>query len=419
MRIIHTADLHLGVSSFPGIDPHTGLKARWIDHINAFRQVVDFAVQNDVDFFIMAGDIFHRTNPTPDLYKLLGAELKRLVDARIHVIMIPGNHDRPKTLKRATPLDTFSVFDLDYIHMSKNPATLNLTGKSGEKATFILFPFVHQIFFVEKLKEKLSPEELEELNEEQEREAYADSINKTIKRMLLKKHEDSKFTFLVAHLTVSGAKFGAERRFIYYHEWSILPYQLAEPGIDYIALGHIHKHQEVASPNGIPIVYSGSLERVDFSESKEDKGFILIETHEKDLSWEFIKVRTRPMTELLYDVKDLGQDLERINNDLRKRNLRNALVKIILRGESSIINKIDTRNFEKFLEGVFYCRFGRIFTDQNDSSAKFGSQEFSQDLTPDKALKKYLEKEKMPKELREKLLKLGLEIIQEVIGGIL
>lgn len=175
----------------------------------------------------------------------------------------------------------------------------------------------------------------------------------------------------------------------------------------------------MASPNGIPIVYSGSLERVDFSESKEDKGFILIETHEKDLSWEFIKVRTRPMTELLYDVKDLGQDLERINNDLRKRNLRNALVKIILRGESSIINKIDTRNFEKFLEGVFYCRFGRIFTDQNDSSAKFGSQEFSQDLTPDKALKKYLEKEKMPKELREKLLKLGLEIIQEVIGGIL
>ena len=67
------------------------------------------------------------------------------------------------------------------------------------------------------------------------------------------------------------------------------------PGVDYVALGHIHKHQVLhyASP---PVVYAGSIDRVDFGEEHEDKGWVLVDLPEKGRAeWEFRKVAARPV----------------------------------------------------------------------------------------------------------------------------
>ena len=87
---------------------------------------------------------------------------------------------------------------------------------------------------------------------------------------------------LAGHLTVASGIFsGSEKRAIYGNDPIFLPSQLAITPFDYVALGHLHRYQNL-NPNGYPaIIYSGSIERIDFGERKEDKGFCLVTVHEK------------------------------------------------------------------------------------------------------------------------------------------
>lgn len=80
---------------------------------------------------------------------------------------------------------------------------------------------------------------------------------------------------LVAHVGVASATVGSERLMTIGQEHFLLLGNVANPAFDYIALGHIHKHQ-VLSHNP-PVVYAGSLERLDFGEEEDDKGFYLVD----------------------------------------------------------------------------------------------------------------------------------------------
>jgi len=96
---------------------------------------------------------------------------------------------------------------------------------------------------------------------------------------------------LAAHVYVLGAKVGSEKTMTLGWEHCMLPSDLSG-GIDYVALGHIHKHQTMNQ--NPPVVYSGSLERIDFSEEAEDKGFCLVQIEGKGkVSWEFHRVEAR------------------------------------------------------------------------------------------------------------------------------
>lgn len=81
---------------------------------------------------------------------------------------------------------------------------------------------------------------------------------------------------VAGHVTVNGAVVGTERSMMLGQDHVLLVSALELPGVDYVALGHIHKHQVLRM--GPPMVaYSGSLQRVDFSEENDDKGFCVID----------------------------------------------------------------------------------------------------------------------------------------------
>ena len=103
---------------------------------------------------------------------------------------------------------------------------------------------------------------------------------------------------LAAHVTLSTADAGSERGMIIGREHILLQSNVAHSAFDYVALGHIHKHQVLSQEP--PIVYSGSLGAIDFSDEGEEKGFYVIELDttkpqgERLLSHHFHPVKVRP-----------------------------------------------------------------------------------------------------------------------------
>src|SRR5215216_2059221 len=90
LRIIHTADVHLGAR-------HTDLgeqaAAQRERQFAAFKAAVDLALEEKVDIFLIAGDLFDsNTQPRRSVERVAG-ELKRLVNAKIRTVIIPGTHD--------------------------------------------------------------------------------------------------------------------------------------------------------------------------------------------------------------------------------------------------------------------------------------------------------------------------------------
>jgi exonuclease SbcD len=84
-------------------------------------------------------------------------------------------------------------------------------------------------------------------------------------------------TVLLAHLMTDRVNLGAERFLAVGTGFTIPLSMLTRSEWDYVALGHVHKHQNLNPNNDPPIVYPGSIERVDFSEEEEEKGYVLIE----------------------------------------------------------------------------------------------------------------------------------------------
>jgi exonuclease SbcD len=102
MRVIHVSDLHLGTATYEREDPSSGVNRRVQDFFKSFDQIVGYAVDKTADVILLCGDIFKDGNPTPTLLKMFASRLRKILSKNIKVIIIPGNHDSPKTTgKRA------------------------------------------------------------------------------------------------------------------------------------------------------------------------------------------------------------------------------------------------------------------------------------------------------------------------------
>ena len=94
-------------------------------------------------------------------------------------------------------------------------------------------------------------------------------------------------TVLTAHASLEGAVYGGERIVLIGKDFVLPKSMVADPRLDYVALRHIHKAQDLNEGNHPPVIYSGSIERVDFGESKEDKSFVVAEVNkgQTDVEW--------------------------------------------------------------------------------------------------------------------------------------
>src|SRR3972149_6372656 len=107
MKLLHFADLHIGVENYGRTDPATGLSTRLLDFLAAFDELVDYAIEAQVDAILFAGDAYKSRDPSQTHQREFARRIAHLTAAGIPVHLVAGNHDLPSIPGRATALEIF------------------------------------------------------------------------------------------------------------------------------------------------------------------------------------------------------------------------------------------------------------------------------------------------------------------------
>lgn len=340
IKFIHTADIHFGMENYGRIDPKTGIHTRLLDFQKALNACIDHAIAHDVDFFMFSGDAYKTAHPSPTQQKLFFNCLMRLFKANIPVVIVIGNHDNPLSFGKAHSLDIFQDLPLEGFHVIAKPTILPLQTKSGlVNVVGIPWPTRNTVSMSNTHLYKSSIEITEYISK-----AVAAIIADCASKL------DPKVPAILAgHLTVSSGVFsGSEKRAIYGNDPLFLPSQLALKPFDYVALGHLHRYQNL-NANGHPaIVYSGSIERIDFGERKEDKGFCLVHIESKQkTTHQFIKGPARPFIQVEVYLNPGADQTQQILDELEKHELDDAVVKIVYHIPTGKKDLVDIKALER------------------------------------------------------------------------
>ena len=285
MKILHFADLHLGVETYGRLDPATGLSSRLLDFLNALDQVVDFAIENKVDLVLFCGDAYKSREPTQTQQREFAKRISRLSTSSIPTFLLVGNHDLPNAIGKATTTEIFDTLTVKNVYVSNRPEVYRIPTNSGT-IQIVSLPWPRRSALL--TKEETKTLTFDQLNQRLE-QALTSVIAAKAEEL-----EPALPAILAAHVWVTGAQVGSERAMTIGQEYALLLSNVTHSAFDYIALGHIHKHQVLSS--NPPVVYAGSLERLDFSEAEDDKGFYLVEietdgeTGKRRVSFDFHQV---------------------------------------------------------------------------------------------------------------------------------
>ena len=358
MKLLHTADIHLGITTFGRVDPETGLNTRILDFKRSFEFMVERALAEEIDCFLFCGDAYRTADPTPTQQKVFAECLRPVARAGLPIVMIVGNHDHPVTFGKASALDIFGHLDGD-VHVFDQPANAVIETPAGPLQLLAMpWPIRSKILSKERHQGK-SPRALREFIEEK----YVNFIEEAAQAM-----DPSLPAVLAGHFSVRGAELaGSERTSLIAHEPKFGAGQLAVPPIDYVALGHIHQHQNRAAgstdddsndsdASGPPVVYPSSIERVSFKEWDERKGFVLVDIEtdggEKSTRYTFVETPARPFVALKIDARSADDPTEMILGEIEQHDVDGAIVRVRYHIEEAQAADVDTRRLRQALTGA-------------------------------------------------------------------
>ena len=408
ITIYHTADVHFGVENYGKIDQKTGIHTRLLDFKNALEECVDKAIAENIDLFILSGDAYKTAYPTPTQQKLLCGLLLKLHQAHIPVVIVIGNHDHPLSFGKANALDMYDYLPLSSFYVFSKPDAITIQTKNGPvQVVGIPWPTRNTLVANEAHRFKNNTEVTQYLSEKvgQLIQTFANQLDPKIPAIL------------AGHLTVSNGIFsGSEKCAIFGTDPIFLPSQLALEPFDYVALGHLHRYQNL-NKNGYPaVVYSGSIERVDFGERKEDKGFCRVEittdaNGKKSCNHTFITVNARPMIQFDIKLEKNGNQTEQILTALSKKKIQEAIVKIVYHLPEGASDKVDIFQVQRACKDAHYL-VGIIPVHKLAPREKRASLKVDMDFTT--MLSKYFDEKEELKEKKELLIQKALELFEKL-----
>ncbi len=410
MKILHFADLHLGVETYGRIDPATGLSSRLLDFLSALDQVVDYALENRVDLALFCGDAYKSREPSPTQQREFAKRINRLSTSGIPVFLLTGNHDLPNAVGRATATEIFDTLAIQKVYVSNRPDIYHIPTDSGT-IQIVSLPWLRRSAL-------LSREDTKNLNFSQINERLQLVLTNIITTNA-KKLDPTLPAILAAHVWVSGAKVGSEALMTIGQEHTLLSSNIAHPAFDYIALGHIHKHQVLR--DNPPVIYAGSLERLNFSEEADDKGFYVVDiepdkdTGKRQVTFDFHKVTGRrfltiSVTIELEEVEPTSTVIKAITE--QESNIKDSIVRLNISLPAEAEGQLRDNDIRSALKEAHYFTIAR--DTKRETRLRLGKLT-AEEITPLEALKAYLESKKLAPERAKTLLEYGERLIQEQI----
>lgn len=286
-RILHFADAHIDIATHGRHDPATGLPIRTHDFLKALDSIVDAAIDERVDMVLFAGDAYKDRTPVPTFQREWGRRIVRLSQAGITTLLLVGNHDLSPATGRAHALQEWETIPVPHVKVISRPCYLGPDELDGLPLQVIGIPWVSRSSLMGSLG--LSAVEPNKIYEELETR-----LTDLVRQWLDERIDLSLPVVLTAHASVQGAVYGGERSVMLGGDL-VLPGSLVrDPRLSYVALGHIHKPQDLNPGAQPPVIYPGSIERVDFGEVKDDKFYVIADVNKGEdtrVEWRMLNGR--------------------------------------------------------------------------------------------------------------------------------
>ena len=405
LNILHFADAHIDMANYGRHDAASGLPLRVLDFIKSLDTIVETAIKEKVDLVLFAGDAYKDRNPAPTFQREWGRRIMRISRAGIPTLLLVGNHDTSPALGRAHTLDPFNTLEVPNVLVLDRPAFLRPDDLWGLPVQVIALPWISRSGLI-------ASQELAGVQREKVDQAIEDRLT-TIVNNMLAEADPSLPIVLTAHASVQGAVYGEERTVMLGGDL-VLPGSLVkDPRIDYVALGHIHKSQDLNENAHPPVIYPGSIERVDFGEAADDKFFVIahVEHGHTQVEWRKLK-GIRPFIDRSLRLKNPEEVTAQLLKSLPPvSKLEGAIVRLVLEYPRAWETLIDEAALREYASGTF--EFHLVRRPMVEVRARLAKDETVGSLTPLELLDRYWRAGHLEPLEREDLQKLAREIIEE------
>ena len=402
MKLLHFADAHIDMTNYGRHDPETGLPVRVLDFLKSLDAIVDTAISEKVDMVIFAGDAYKDRSPAPTFQREWGRRMMRLSQAKIPTLLLIGNHDISPSMGRAHALHEFKTLQVPFVRVLDQPCFLKPDDLWGLPVQVIGMPWIARSGLMAATGESNSTEAFSRIE---------GNIGELIEGWL-EEADSSLPIILTAHASIEGAKFGGERLVMLGNDLVLSGSLVKNPKFSYVAMGHIHKPQDVNEGFQPPVVYPGSIERVDFGEAKEDRFFVIADIEKgKDTEVNWIQLTgARKFIDRRKVLTSNENMTEALKEALpRPEEMFEAIVRLSVEYPREWDALIDETALRKHVEGVF--EFHLVKRPQSEARVRIAEGQVVGSLSPLDLLSQYFDASKA-KDIDE-LQKLAQEIISE------
>jgi exonuclease SbcD len=370
IKIATFADFHLGVTTYGSTDPKTALNTRVLNALESLDAMIDYVIENKIKYIVMPGDAYKNNLPSPTIQDEFDKRIKRAADNGIICYLQSGNHDVSPIKTAKSPLETYKTLKIDNVFHTRYKKVYMLE----DKLKLLVLPTY--------------------CNQEQVEE-------------ILNEENDGIPTLVVGHCTLLGAKLNDW--LIEKNEDAIEIDTFKKSNILGVVLGHLHKYQIL---NKSPLIYyTGSLQRIDFTEENQEKGFVVLDIDVDNLSikHEFIEIESQKFCTIKLDLTEVEDEMECIKDEMhiKSKLLENSIARLILDVNKN--NKIEDNILIKQLRehGVLSVASIQKNFDRNEIVR---NKDLTEEITEEQALKMFFKDYKNS----DKIIEVGLDMIKQL-----
>jgi len=389
MKLLHFADAHIDMANYGRHDPETGLPLRVLDFLKSLDTIVDTAISEKVDMVIFAGDAYKDRSPAPTFQREWGRRIMRLSHAKIPTLLLVGNHDISPAAGRAHAVHEFDTLQVPFVRVLQTPEFLTPKDLWDLPVQLIAMPWIARSSIMANL----------DMSAADTSEVFS-NIESRISDLIegwLEEADKSLPLILTAHASVEGATFGSERMVMLGSDLVLPTALVKDTRLDYVAMGHIHKPQDVNKGAHPPVIYPGSIERVDFGEAADDRYFIVADVARGETKVEWRKLTgARPFIDrrtvigpALSRVEGPGENVtETLKAALPKvEEMSGAIVRLTVEYPRELDTLIDESALRKYAERTF--EFHLVKRPQMEARIRLPADQTMSSLSPLDLLDQY------------------------------